>query len=54
MGKDNPVFANMVTVSSEFPVLVEYLKSSGFEAYGLDSLEIVSQSQTLSLIVLIC
>lgn len=40
MGKDNPVFANLVTVVSEFPVLLAYLKTSGFETYGLNPVEI--------------
>lgn len=42
MGKDNPVFANMITVMSEFPVVIEYLRCSGFDSYGLDATEIVS------------
>ncbi|KAI6184694.1 Zinc finger, C4 type [Aphelenchoides bicaudatus] len=45
MGKDNPVFANMITVMSEFPVVVDYLRTSGFTSYGLDSMEITELSK---------
>jgi hypothetical protein len=42
MGKNNPVFANMITVLSEFPVVIEYLRCSGFDSYGLNAAELVS------------
>ncbi|KAI6223855.1 hypothetical protein M3Y95_00820600 [Aphelenchoides besseyi] len=47
MGKENPKFANIVTVKSEFPVLIQYLVESGFKDCDLNEQEIFALGKEL-------
>ncbi|KAI6195961.1 Nuclear receptor domain-containing protein [Aphelenchoides besseyi] len=47
MGKENPQLANIVTVKSEFPVLIQYLVGSGFEDCDLNQQEIFNLGKEL-------